>query len=77
MTVNLTPTELADLESGRAIPIKASGSSMDYVLVRADLYQRVVAPDAEDIDAMYPLLAEISPEDWQDAAEYGLNRGQS
>jgi hypothetical protein len=42
-----------------------------YVLVRADLYQKIQALlDEDDVRLMEPLLAELSPEDWEDVAHY-------
>jgi hypothetical protein len=42
-----------------------------YVLVPREVYERFKALLAED-DArlMYPLLAELDPEDWEDASVY-------
>jgi hypothetical protein len=77
MTVNLTPMQLAALEGGQPIQVKAEGLDFDCVLIRADLYQRAVESASDDVDTMYPLLADISPEDWEDAADYGISRGAS
>jgi hypothetical protein len=44
-----------------------------YVLVPENVYQHLkdVLGDA-DPEAMYPLLGEISPEDWEDRSIYGV-----
>src|SRR5437867_4080275 len=44
-----------------------------YVLLRADQYEnlRTLLPDNDIVPAMYSLLAELQPEDWEDAAHYG------
>jgi hypothetical protein len=44
-------------------------------LVPEDTYRRIAALLAagdDDPEAMYPLLAELDPEDWEDPAAYGL-----
>jgi hypothetical protein len=42
-----------------------------YVLVRADIYQKIQALlDEDDVRLMEPLLAELAPEDWEDGAHY-------
>jgi hypothetical protein len=66
MTVELTSAELAALERGATVPVTAPGLNVECVLVRADLVDRFqrLATDESKIDALYPLLAELSPEDW-------------
>ncbi len=41
-----------------------------YVLVRKELYNRIKAILEEDSRLMYPLLANLDPEDWEDVAAY-------
>jgi hypothetical protein len=44
-----------------------------YVLVPENVYQRLKgALTDSDPEALYPLLAEISPEDWEDKSNYGV-----
>ncbi len=44
-----------------------------YVLLRSDEYDRVKGLlAADDPDALYPLLAEIDPEDWENGSAYGI-----
>ena len=42
-----------------------------YFLVSGEVYARVQAlvEEEQDVLGMYPLLAELDPEDWQDRAE--------
>ena len=42
-----------------------------YFLVSGAIYARAQAlmEEEQDVQDMYPLLAEIDPEDWQDRAE--------
>jgi hypothetical protein len=42
-----------------------------YVLVRRDVYDRLKAlMEDDDSRLMYPLLADLDPEDWEDASSY-------
>jgi hypothetical protein len=42
-----------------------------YVLVRSEVFQQMQALlDEDDVRRMEPLLAELSPEDWEDPANY-------
>jgi hypothetical protein len=45
-----------------------------YVLVSAELYQRLqgLIGDETDVAGMAALLADLSPEDWEDASNYDL-----
>ena len=42
-----------------------------YVLVRSDLYERIEGLLEDDMRQMQHLLADLSPEDWEDASAYG------
>jgi hypothetical protein len=42
-----------------------------YVLLRRDVYERLQDLfDEDDVRRMAPLLADLDPEDWEDAAAY-------
>ncbi len=42
-----------------------------YVLVRKEVYDHLKALlDEDDARLMYPLLADLDPEDWEDASAY-------
>lgn len=45
-----------------------------YVLVKEDLYRRFRSvfgdDDTANVEDLYPLLADIAPEDWEDASSY-------
>ena len=46
-------------------------TNASYVLLSAEQFERMkTAADGEIVDAMYPLLADIAPEDWEDASLY-------
>jgi hypothetical protein len=45
-----------------------------YVLVRKELYDRFkTVLEEDDVRLLYPLLAELDPEDWEDASAYQGN----
>jgi len=42
------------------------------VLMRAEQFEKIKAiVDGGDVEAMYPLLANIEPDDWDDISHYG------
>jgi hypothetical protein len=42
-----------------------------YVLIRAEQFERIKAvTDDGGVEAMYPLLADIEPDDWDDPGLY-------
>lgn len=43
-------------------------TNIQYVLIKAPNRD----DELESIVAMYPLLADLDPEDWEDPSEYGL-----
>ena len=50
-------------------------SNKTYVLVEERLFQQLrqhLGSDDADPDALYPLLAELDPEDWEDPSVYGI-----
>lgn len=56
---------------GSPIYIVDTATNSSYVLLRADDYEKMKAqPDVDDVSSMYPLLADISPEDWEDLSHY-------
>ena len=42
----------------------------EYVLVRKNVYQKLKGLLDDDARLMYPMLADLDPEDWEDAAIY-------
>jgi hypothetical protein len=42
----------------------------EYVLVRKNIYQKLKGLLDDDSRLMYPMLADVDPEDWEDAAIY-------
>ena len=63
--------ELAGAEPARVLdPVTKD----EYVLVPAAIYDRLKGIlDADDPEDMYPLLADLEPDDWEDGCDYGIN----
>jgi hypothetical protein len=78
MSVELSPEQRRALEARPEEPLQVIDpqSQTAYVLLRADVYEELCTK--EDLAAeMYPLLAELNPEDWEDLANYdGLRKAQ-
>lgn len=75
------PSELKQaLENAGEIPLRLEDpeTHRTYVLLDGAVYEQVralVEPDSEDeldnlVHQMYPLIAELDPEDWEDASQY-------
>ncbi len=74
MIVELSEREHQDVDRGLPVVGTVTGSELECVLVRADLFERVrylLDPDPDSgIDEMAGLLADTSPEDWKPADEW-------
>jgi hypothetical protein len=58
---------------GAPVYVVDDATSASYVLIRAEQYEAMkAAAGDDDPEALYPLLADIEPDDWEDAASYGL-----
>ena len=42
----------------------------EYVLVRKNVFQKLKGLLEDDARLMYPMLADLDPDDWEDAANY-------
>jgi bifunctional DNA-binding transcriptional regulator/antitoxin component of YhaV-PrlF toxin-antitoxin module len=74
MIVELSEQEKFDVDRGVPVVGTVTGSEVECVLVRADLFERVrylldSDPDS-GINEMAGLLADTSPEDWKPAEEW-------
>jgi hypothetical protein len=79
MSIQLTEEHLEAVAKGEPFRFTAPETDIEFVVLRADVYDRVKVPftgDDVDPEAMYPLLAEISPEDWEDPSVYGITPKQ-
>ncbi len=71
--IELTEQQRRELEgNGENARVVNPATREEYVLVRAHVYERMQALASDDPEAMYPLLAELDPEDWEDRSAYGL-----
>ena len=73
MSIQLTEAQhQAITQSGETPPRMLDPvTRTQYVLVREDVFARMQTLLAEDdVRLMEPLLAELAPEDWEDAANY-------
>jgi hypothetical protein len=60
---------------GEPLRIIDPSTKQTYVVVREEVFERVRAlldVDEDDPRVFYPLLADMSPEDWEDGSVYGL-----
>ena len=60
--------------AGKPVRIVDPTTHETYVVVREEIFQRVQTLLDDDVDpkSLYLLLADLSPEDWEDGAAYGL-----
>jgi hypothetical protein len=73
MTTNLPDNlrQAVDERGGAPVYIVDAATKANYVLMRAEQFEKIRAiADGEDVEAMYPLLAEIEPDDWEDISHY-------
>jgi hypothetical protein len=58
-------------EGGSPVYVVDATTNVHYVLIRADQYEKITAnTDIADVEAMYPLLAEIEPDDLEDLSHF-------
>ncbi len=75
MAIELTPEQSAALANGdEPARVIDPASQTAFVLVPEDVYRRLknLLLAEDDPEALYPGIAEISPEDWEDPAVYGI-----
>jgi len=79
MSIELTQEHLQKVANGEPFRFSAPQSKIKFGVLRADVYDRakiLFAGDDVDAETMYLLLAEISPEDWEDPSVYGISPKQ-
>lgn len=70
--LQLSTSERTLLERGEPLRLQVDGGS-EVVLVLAEQYDRLkqcIDFAEADPKALYPLIAEVSPEDWEDLSAY-------
>lgn len=74
--MNLSEDQQEAIRSGVPVRFTDPELQLECVVVRADIFDRVRAiinRTDSDPEQVYPLLAELSPEDWEDPSNYGLS----
>jgi hypothetical protein len=73
-TMTIMPPELVQAvkEAGGA-PVRLTDPQTNetYVILREAVYRQVTSL-LGNADEMYPLLAKLSPDDWEDGSVYGI-----
>jgi hypothetical protein len=60
-----------DERGGAPVYVVDATTNASYVLMRAEQFQKMSALiDGDGVEAMYPLLADIEPDDWEDISDY-------
>jgi hypothetical protein len=58
-------------QGGTPLYVVDPNTNDGYVLIRAEHYERIKSvTDGDGAEEMYPLLAEIEPDDWDDLSQY-------
>ncbi len=73
MNHQLTDDLRQAIEEAGGSPVYLADPTTDtnYVILRAEDYEKLKGrSDLDDVSSMYPLLADISPEDWEDVSHY-------
>ena len=60
-------------DGGAPVYVVDATTNASYVLMRAEQFEKISALiDGDGVEAMYPLLADIEPDDWEDISHYDL-----
>lgn len=71
-SLELSADELAMLQHGQPLRLRVNGAQ-EVVLVLAEQYERLkqcIDFAETDPKAIYPLIADVSPEDWEELSAY-------
>jgi hypothetical protein len=77
MTPKLAEDQRQAIQESGGIPVYVvdADTKASYVLMRAEQYEKMKAITGEDeAESMYPLLADLSPEEWEDASAYDIQK---
>ena len=70
--IELTHEQRQDLAGNEPIVVNPQ-THEEFVLVPKDLYHKLKAlQEGDDLRLMYPMLADLDPEDWEDVANYDV-----
>ena len=75
MTPKLSEDQRQAIEERGGAPVYVvdAATNANYVLMRAEQFEKMKAvtdADRDEVEAMYPLLADIEPDDWDDISHY-------
>lgn len=73
MTPRLSEDQRQAIEERGGAPVYVvdATSNASYVLLRAEQFEKMRADtEGEVLEAMYPLVADIEPDDWEDISQY-------
>jgi hypothetical protein len=73
MTIKLTDDLRQAIEGHGGAPVYVvdSATGASYVVMRAEQFEKIRAiARGDDVEAMYPLLADIEPDDWEEISHY-------
>ena len=72
--IELTEEQRQELAGAEPTRVVDPLTKNEYVLVPVAIYDRLKGIlDADDPEDMYPLLADLEPDDWEDGCDYGIN----
>ena len=77
MTPKLTEEQRRAIEGRGGTPVSVvdDATNATYMLLRTEQYEKLKAlTEGNEAEAMDPLLADIEPEDWEDASRYGIEK---
>jgi hypothetical protein len=58
-------------QGGAPVYVVDSVTNATYVLMRAEQFEKLRAVlDVDDVEGMYPLIASVEPDDWEDISNY-------
>jgi hypothetical protein len=68
MNIHLSTEQL------QAAPVRVTDpdTNREYVVLRAEVFDRLRQLADDDVRSMQPLLANLQPEDWEDASNYDV-----
>ncbi len=71
MTTNFSDELRKAIEEHGGAPVFVvdATTNASYVLMRAEQFEKISAL-VDGVEAMYPLIADIEPDDWEDISHY-------
>lgn len=73
MTPGLSEDQRQAIEERGGAPLHVvdASTNQNYVLLRAEQFETLKAGTGVDaVEALYPLIAEIDPDDWEEISQY-------